>query len=434
MEILMAHVVVLGAGLGGTIAAYELRDKLAADHSVSVVSNGCRFHFVPSNPWVGVGWRDRAAVEVDLEAVFAKRRIALHPQGAKRLHPADRRIELNDGTSVSYDYLVIATGPDLAFDEIEGFGPAAHTQSICHIDHALQTKLAVDALIANPGPVVIGAVQGASCFGPAYEFAFILDKALRDAKVRDRVPMTFITSEPYIGHLGLDGVGDTKGLLESEMRQHHIKWICNARLDKVEVGKVLVSEMAEDGSVLKAHEVPQIFTMMLPAFRGIAAVRGIEGLTNPRGFILADKHQRNPAFPEVFSVGVCVAIPPMGKTPVPVGVPKTGFMIESMVTATVHNIDRLIRGKQPDAVGTWNAVCLADFGDSGIAFVAQPQIPPRNVNWSSSGKWVHLAKIAFEKYFLHKIRSGKSEPFYERLAMQALGIDKLKMVQFDTDA
>ena len=97
----------------------------------------------------------------------------------------------------------------------------------------------------------IGAVQGASCFGPAYEFAFILDKALRDAQVRDRVPMTFVTSEPYIGHLGLDGVGDTKGLLESAMREHHIKWITNARVDTVEPGKMHVSEIAEDGSVAK---------------------------------------------------------------------------------------------------------------------------------------------------------------------------------------
>jgi sulfide:quinone oxidoreductase len=427
-EIQMAHVVVLGAGLGGTIAAYELRDTLGADHSVSVVTKGNHFHFVPSNPWVGGGWRDKAAIEVDLEAVFAKRSIALYPQGAKRLHPADRRIELIGGDSVSYDYLVIVTGPGLALDEIEGFDPAAHTQSICLVDHALQAKLAVDALIANPGPVVIGAAHGASCFGRAYEFAFILDRALRDAKVRDQVPMTFVTSEPYIGHLGLDGVGDNNGLLEGEMRENQIKWICNARLGKVENDKVLVSEIAEDGSVLKAHEVPQVFTMMLPDFRGIEAVRGIEGLTNPRGFTLADKHQRNPTFPEVFSIGVCVAIPPVGKTPVPVGVPKTGFMIESMVTATVHNISRLTKGLAPSATATWNAVCLADFGDSGIAFVAQPQTPPRNVNWSSSGKWVQLAKIAFEKYFLYKNRSGKSEPFYERLAMQALGIDKLKTV------
>ncbi len=428
----MAHVVVLGAGLGGTIMAYELRDALGRQHRISVVNKGSRYSFVPSNPWVAVGWRDKAAIEVDLTRVFERRGIELYPQGARRVHPQERHVELADGTMLPYDYLVVATGPDLAFDEIEGFGPAANSQSVCHVDHALQAKEAFDRLVANPGPVVIGAVQGASCFGPAYEFAFILDKALRDAKVRDRVPMTFVTSEPYVGHLGLDGVGDTKGLLESELRQHHIKWICTARADKVEPGLLHASEIAEDGSVRQVHQIPQVFMMMLPAFRGVEAVRGIEGLANPRGFILVDQHQRNPAYPEVFGIGVCVAIPPVGKTPVPVGVPKTGFMIESMVTATAHNIARLVEGKAPDAQGTWNAVCLADFGDSGIAFVAQPQIPPRNVNWSASGKWVHTAKIGFEKYFLHKIRSGKSEPFYEKLALQVLGIDKLKEIRIDT--
>ena len=194
----MANVVVLGAGLGGTIMAYELRDGLGAGHTVSVVNKGAQYSFVPSNPWVAVGWRERAAVTIDLEPVFKKRGIDLYPQGAKRLHPAEHRIELLDGQSVPYDYLVIATGPDLAFDEIEGFGPEHFTQSVCHIDHALKAKPAFDELVKNPGPVIIGAVQGASCFGPAYEFAFILEKALRDAKVRDRVPMTFVTSEPPI--------------------------------------------------------------------------------------------------------------------------------------------------------------------------------------------------------------------------------------------
>ncbi len=279
---------------------------------------------------------------------------------------------------------------------------------------------------------MIGAVQGASCFGPAYEFAFILDKALRDAKVRDRVPMTFLTSEPYIGHLGLDGVGDTKGLLESALRSKHIKWVTNARVNRFEGDKVVAEEINDDGSVKATHEFPSTYTMMLPAFRGVEAIRGIEGLTNPRGFVIVDKHQQNPTFSNVFSVGVCVAIPPMGKTPVLVGVPKTGFMIESMVTATAHNIANLIAGEKADAQGTWNAVCLADFGDGGIAFVAQPQLPPRNVNWSSQGKWVHAAKIGFEKYFLYKVKLGKSEPFYEKLALQALGIDKLKAVSFDT--
>ncbi|MEO5807933.1 FAD-dependent oxidoreductase [Devosia sp.] len=427
----MAHVVVLGAGLGGTIMAYELRDALGIGHRVSVVNKGTKFSFVPSNPWVAVGWRNRDDVEVDLVEVFARRHIDFFPQGAERVHPEQKRVTLSDGEELAYDYLVIATGPELAFDEIPGFGPDAATQSVCHIDHALGAKDAFDRLVANPGPVIIGAVQGASCYGPAYEFAFILDKALRDAKVRDRVPMTFVTAEPYIGHLGLDGVGDTKGLLESEMRQRHIRFVTNARVDKFEDEKAFLSEIADDGSVRHSQEIPFVYAMMLPAFRGVPAVRGIEGLTNPRGFILADQYQRNPTFKDVFSIGVCVAIPPVGKTPVPVGVPKTGFMIESMVTATAQNIASLVAGREPTAIPTWNAVCLADFGDGGVAFVAQPQIPPRNVNWSASGKWVHAAKIGFEKYFLHKIRSGTAEPFYEKLALQVLGIDKLRAVRQD---
>jgi sulfide:quinone oxidoreductase len=256
----------------------------------------------------------------------------------------------------------------------------------------------------------------------------MLETELRNRKIRDRVPMTFVTSEPYIGHLGLDGVGDTKGLLESEMRERHIKWITSARVKSVEQGKMTVEEVGEDGGVRKTHEMPFSYSMMLPAFRGVGAVHGIEKLTNPRGFILVDKHQRNAAYPDIFAVGVCVAIPPIGPTPVPVGVPKTGFMIESMVTATAMNIGALLKGQAPAAQPTWNAVCLADFGDTGVAFVAQPQIPPRNLNWSSQGKWVHLAKVAFEKYFLRKIRLGESEPFYERFILDKLNITKIKDV------
>jgi len=422
----MANIVVLGAGLGGTLMAYELKAEMGKGDTLTVIGQGPRYHFVPSNPWVAVGWRDRDEVEIDIAGVMAKKGITYLGQGAARVHPAENRVELTDGASVPYDYLVVATGPELAFDEIPGLGPNGFTQSICHVDHAEKAFEMLDRFAASPGPVIVGAVQGASCFGPAYEFAFILDTELRKRKIRDKVPMTFVTSEPYIGHLGLDGVGDTKGLLESQMRNRHIKFITNARVHHVEQGKMTVEEIADGGAVKMTHVLPFGYSMMLPAFRGVTAVRGVEGLTNPRGFILVDKHQRNPTFPNVFAIGVGVAIPPVGPTPVPVGVPKTGFMIESMVTATAQNIAALLRGVEPKAQGSWNAVCLADFGDGGVAFVAEPQIPPRNVNWSAQGRWVHLAKFAFEKYFIRKIRKGESEPFYERWIMESLGIHRLR--------
>ena len=111
-------------------------------------------------------------------------------------------------------------------------------------------------------------------------------------------------------------------------------------------------------------------------------------------------------------------------TTVPVGVPKTGYMIESMVSATAHNVKELLDGKEPSHKPTWNAFCLADFGNKGIAFIAKPQNPPRNLNWASQGKWVHFAKIAFEKYFMRKIRIGKSEPFYEKYMMDMIKVQQ----------
>jgi sulfide:quinone oxidoreductase len=425
----MAHIVILGAGIGGVAAAIETREALNKRHQVTVVSDLPNFQFTPSNPWLAVNWRKPEELKVPLAPVFRKKNIGFTDVGAKRVHPKEHRIELNNGESLSYDYLVIATGPKLAFQEIPGLGPhGGHTQSICTLQHAEIASKAWDDFCKDPGPIVIGAAPAVSCFGPAYEFAMIVSTDLRRRGIRHKVPMTFVTSEPYIGHLGLGGVGDTKGMLESAFRDRDIKWIVNAKTTTIEPGLLKCEALDEDGSVKKAHEIPFKYAMIMPAFTGVDALMGIEGLVNPRGFVIIDKNQRNPTFTNVFGVGVCVAIPPAEPTPVATGMPKTGYMIESMVTAAAHNIAALIDGREPKKEGTWNAVCLADFGDKGVAFVAQPQIPPRNVNWSSQGRWVHWAKVAYEKYFLRKVRNGQSEPVYERYVMKLLGIERLRRV------
>ncbi|TXH62371.1 MAG: NAD(P)/FAD-dependent oxidoreductase [Tolumonas sp.] len=423
----MATVIVIGAGLGGMSAAYELKAELGKDHEVILVSNKPDFEFTPSNPWIAVEWRERKETSLPVEPYVSKKGIRFIASALEALNPAEKIITLADGQTLSYDYLVLCTGPDLAFDEIPGAGPeAGGTVSVCTLSHAEHCRDNVKALVAEPGSVIVGAMPGASCFGPAYEYAFILDKHLRDKKVRKNVPMTFVTSEPYIGHLGLDGVGDSKGMLESELRQRDIHWICNAKVVGIANGKMEIDEVNDDGSLKKHHSLPYKHSMMLPAFRGIKPLRGIDGLVNPRGFVIVDAQQRNPKYPNIYAAGVCIAIAPQHPTPVPTGVPKTGYMIESMVRAITANIHAELKGESPTAKATWNAICLADMGDTGAAFVAMPQIPPRNVAWFKKGKWVHLAKIAFEKYFLHKMQVGDTEPAYERAVLKYLGIDKLE--------
>ena len=422
----MAHIIVLGAGTGGMPAAYELREKLGKEHRITVINAVDYFQFVPSNPWVAVGWRERKAITFPIQPHLEKKDIAFVAQPVARIDAAGNALELKDGQRLAYDYLVITTGPKLAFDEVPGAGPQGHTQSICTIDHAEQTWANYQRFVDDPGPVIIGAMPGASCFGPAYEFSFILNTDLRRRKLRHKVPITFVTSEPYIGHMGLGGVGDSKTMLESEFRSNDIKWITNAKVTKVEAGKMFVSEVDEQGAVKKEHELPFKFSMMLPAFKGVDPVAAVEGLCNPRGFVLIDEYQRSKKYRNIYSAGVCVAIPPVETTPIATGAPKTGYMIETMVTAMVHNIAADIAGQPATSKGSWNAVCLADMGDTGMAFVAMPEIPPRNVNWFKKGKWVHLAKVAFEKYFLYKMKHGTSEPIYEKYIFKMIGIERLE--------
>lgn len=422
----MAHIVVLGAGTGGMPAAYELQEALGRDHRITVVNASDQFQFVPSNPWVGVGWRKREDITFPIAPCLERKGIGFMAGHVSRIDAQGSRLEMADGQSIEYDYLLIATGPKLAFDEVPGAGPDGHTVSVCTVDHAEQAYEGYRRLLDDPGHVIVGAMPMASCFGPAYEYAFIIDADLRKRRLRNKVPITFVTSEPYIGHLGLGGVGDSRGMLQSEMRQHDIKWITNARVTRVEDGRMFLDQCGDDGARVRDYQLEFSYAMMLPAFRGVDCVAQVDGLCNPRGFVIVDEFQRSPKYHNIYAAGVCIAIPPVEPTPVPTGAPKTGYMIESMVTAIVHNIRAAIDGRDITSKATWNAICLADMGDTGAAFVALPQIPPRNVAWMKKGKWVHLAKIAFEKYFLRKMQKGTSEPVYEKYILKALGIERLE--------
>lgn len=244
----MAHIVILGAGTGGMPAAYELRATLGNGHRITVVNAVDYFQFVPSNPWAAVGWRERKAITFPIRPYLEKKGIDFIAQPVTRIDAEGNALELQDGSRVAYDYLVITTGPKLAFDEVPGAGPSGHTQSICTIDHAEKTYADYQRLLEQPGPVIIGAMPGASCFGPAYEFSFIMNADLRRRKLRNKVPITYVTSEPYIGHLGLGGVGDSKSMLESELRNSDIKWITNAKVTKVEENKMFVTELDDLGN------------------------------------------------------------------------------------------------------------------------------------------------------------------------------------------
>ncbi|MBI4293517.1 MAG: NAD(P)/FAD-dependent oxidoreductase [Betaproteobacteria bacterium] len=389
----MSHIVIIGAGANGLSMAYEMRELARSSDRITVVANDPQFRSVLS-PWEEGGAAACGEIEFPLGPRLEKKGIGFTAAGARRVHPDRNQVELGDGASLDYDFLVISAGPKLAFDEVEGLGPAGHTQAVCHVDQAVIASEAWKRFVADPGPIVVGTAQGATCFGPAYQLAFMIESDLRRRGIRDSVEITFVTSEPYIGHLGLGGDTESKALLESAMRAADIECIANASVDRVETGRMYLTEHDARGKPKSDHVLAFKYSILLPACKSIDALAGIEGLVNRCGFILIDEFLRNPKYGNIYAVGVSVAPAQTAQTQAPAEIPKVGYSIESVVTAAANNIRDQMDGKAPSHRPIWNEVSVADLGAAGIGFVELPQTTTPGGNGFSRGNWVHLPRCS----------------------------------------
>ncbi len=414
----MARVVVIGAGLGGLPAAYELRHALPHEHKITLISNQPKFTFVPSLPWVGLGLKSLNLIQLDLAEIVPRHGIELILDTVTAIDPKSKQITLKDQT-LGYDYVVIATGPELALDALPGLGPeGGYTQSVCNPHHAVLAGEAWEKFLANPGPIVVGAAPGASCFGPAYEFAFLIHHVLKQKGLRSQVPITFITSEPYAGHLGISGMDNSRWLMRKFMADREIELMENTA----------ISHFAPDAVHLAdGRMIPAKFVMVLPPFRGPRFLREAPGLTDAKGFVPVLPTYRHPDFESVYAVGVITQLKAVEQTPIPTGAPKVGLMTEEMALAVAHNIALelgVTSGLQLKP--TLQAVCFADFGDTGALFLADPLLPDesghRHRALTYNGIWVAWMKAGFEKYFLMKMRLGWTIPWFERWGFRAIGL------------
>jgi len=422
----MAHIVVVGAGLGGLPTAYELRHLLPHTHQITVVSAVPDFTFIPSLPWVAMGLKSLASIQVPLEPQLTSRNIGWINGKVDKLDPDQKRVWVSD-RAIAYDYLVVATGAELALDTVPGLGPdAGYTQSVCNPHHAQMAKVAWQQFLQHPGALVVGAVPGASCFGPAYEFALLADQQLRKLGLRDGVPITFVTPEPYAGHLGIGGMSNSAQLVMQLMAERNVEVIENAAISGIEPDQI---HLADD------RMLPFAYSMLLPPFRGPLFLRGIPGLTDQQGFMPILPTYQHPHDDSIYSVGVIVQLNPPEPTPLPVGVPKTGQMTEAMGMAVAHNIAIALGeiSAQP-VTPTLEAICFADFGDTGILFLADPVLPhpttgKRRRSVALRGTWVSWMKTAFEKYFLMKMRLGAAVPWFERLGLWGVGLSLVETIE-----
>jgi sulfide:quinone oxidoreductase len=396
------RIVVVGSSFAGYTAALELRRKLGDAHPITVIAKSDVFLFMPSLIWVPFGLRERAQISFPLAPVFKKKGVAFRHAAVTAIRPDQRRVDF-EGGSEPYDYLVVATGPKNHYGAIPGLGPeTGHTQSIFGWEDAQRARLAYRAFLEKPGPVVIGAAQGASCFGAAYEFLLNFAHQRNKAGLAKRAPLTLLTSEPFAGHFGMGGFGNARPLLARFFEKLGIEVVANAAIEKVAPGEIQLAG---------GRALPFAYAMIAPPFQAVDAVRACGDLTvKPAGWVEVDDQYRHRVHREVFAAGVTVYFPPPQPTPVPTGVPKTGYMSEEMGRIVAHNIVADLRGEPPVSLppAAIDAKCVLDAGNTGVIMSADRMLEPRKHAWLVPGPEAHWAKLAFEKYFLATRRRGRA--------------------------
>ncbi|WP_037374372.1 NAD(P)/FAD-dependent oxidoreductase [Sedimenticola selenatireducens] len=392
-------VLIMGASFGGMTAAYELRKRLSPGQcEIRVISKDPRFTFIPSLPWVALGSRSLDQISFDLAGSFTRKEIEFVHGGVTRIDPESRRV-YTDAGEYAYDVLVIATGHRSANEAVPGLGPFdGPGHSLMSPPEAEEARDALQTFLGDPGPLVVGCAPGASCIGPAYEFVFQVDHLLRSRRMRHKVPIVFVTPEPFLGHFGVGGVGKARQFLEGEFEQRDIRYFTSAAVSRIAESAVDLA----DGTNFESA-----FSLFIPPLAGVKPLAEAPNLANPKGFVPVEENYRHQTFSDIYAVGVAVALPPVEQTPVPVNFPKTGHMTEQMARMAAHNIAARVLGNEKIA-RPLHAECILDMGDRAVMIKADPFRPPRNIARFSEGRHWLWAKKAFERYYLWRSRRGKT--------------------------
>lgn len=378
------RVLILGGGVGGLVAAHELRRRLPSSHTVTVVDREASFVFAPSLLWLLTGNRTPQAISRPLGRLRKKGIDVV--QGEIERIDAERREAVVAGRAISSDYLVVALGAELTPELIPGLAESGH--NVYTLSGAERFR---DAFAAFTGGriVVLTAAPAYKCPAAPYEAAMLVEHACRKRKIRERTRIDVYAAEPGpMGVAGPDVSRAVRQLVEDKGIDYHPDHqIIEADAD--------ARRLTFQNGVVATYDL----LAFVPPHRAPKAVRDA-GLVDERGWIPVDRHTLETGVPRVYALGDVVAIPlQMGKP-----LPKAGVFAHDEANVVARNIARAISGRGRPAVFDGAGECFVETGDGKAGFgkgnfYAEPL--PRVKLHAPARRW-HAAKVLFEKDWLRR--------------------------------
>ncbi|MDE2003063.1 MAG: NAD(P)/FAD-dependent oxidoreductase [Betaproteobacteria bacterium] len=376
-------VLVLGGGIGGTVAATRLRKMLPDAHRVVMIEREPQHVFAPSYLWVMVGQRSADRISRPM-ATMAKRGIELVQGVVEEIDPARRAVRV-DGKELAADYVIVALGADLAPEAIPGLESAGH--NFYTLDGAESLREARLKVRSGRVVVLVSALPF-KCPGAPNEAAMLLEYDYRKRGVRDRIQIDLYTAEP--GPMPVAGPVVSNALrqmIEAKGIGYHPNHAATA-VDPVQRRISFANGTTAEFDLLA----------YIPPHRAPQVVRDA-GMCGDSGWVPVDRGTMETKFHGVFAIGdvAGIMLSSIGKP-----LPKAGVFAHNEAEVVANNIALAITGKGAKHSFTGEGECFIETGDRRAAFGSGNFYaePAPDVKLKEPSVMLHVGKVAYEKYWL----------------------------------
>ena len=323
------QIVIVGGGTGGVTAAARLCRRLD-EPDVAIIEPSETHDYQPLWTLVGGGVvakeKSRRAERDVIPAKATWIRAAV-----TGFDPAANQVLLDDGSRVSYDFLVVAVGIKLDWEAIEGMrADLVGRDGICsnYLYEGGEATWRTLRDFDGGTALFTHARAPVKCGGAAQKIMYLADDHLRRRGIRDRSRIVYASPAP-----GIFPVKEFARTLEDVVARKRIDTMFGHDLVEIRPSErqAVFQRTDADDRVIADYDMIHVTPP-----QGPPDVVRRSPLADADGWVGVDKYTlQHPEFPNVFSLGDASSLPTS----------KTGAAVRKEAPVLVHNLLAVMRGE-----------------------------------------------------------------------------------------